>query len=186
MEERGHILKVLKDVQKALRKKDNIEIKTLSNKVIHHASIHQDPDIISIAVIIYALSKLIEREDYKKYKSWPNFYQKYVQGIDNAIKALNKNDLATFRKEIDLVRRLIAKLSGKLKIYMGDVFKKAQINKASRIYEHGISMEKTAKILGVSVWELAEYAGKTGIADVNLTVTMPIRQRIKLVDEIFK
>jgi hypothetical protein len=47
-------------------------------------------------------------------------------------------------------------------------------------------MEKTAKILGISLWELAEYAGQTHIADQNLSVTMPIQQRIKLAEEIFK
>ena len=47
-------------------------------------------------------------------------------------------------------------------------------------------MEKTAKILGVSVWELAEYAGKTGIGDVNLGITLPLNQRIKQAEEIFR
>jgi len=72
-----------------------------------------------------------------------------------------------------------------LKIYIKDVFRKAQINKASRIYEHGISMEKTAKILGISVWELSEYVGKTRIDDINLGITTPIRKRIKLAEEVF-
>ena len=47
-------------------------------------------------------------------------------------------------------------------------------------------MEKTSKLLGITLWELAEYAGQTGIADVNLGVTMPIKQRIKLAEEIFE
>ena len=47
-------------------------------------------------------------------------------------------------------------------------------------------MEQTAKILGISVWELAEYAGQTGIADVNYAITMPIRERIKIAEGAFK
>jgi len=68
MQETTHILNILIKVREALGKRDDIQIKSLSNKVIHHASIHQDPDVISIATIIYALGKLIEREDYKKEK----------------------------------------------------------------------------------------------------------------------
>ena len=47
-------------------------------------------------------------------------------------------------------------------------------------------MEKTAKLLGISIWELAEYAGQTGISDVNLSITMPIKKRIKLAMEMFE
>jgi len=186
MEERGHILKTLKNVKSALEKKKYVQIKNLSNDVLHHSTIHQDPDIISVAVIIYSLSKLIERESYKEQKNWDSFYQNYIGGIDNAIKALEKNDVAKFRDEIQAIIKLIKTLAGDLKIYIADVFRRAKINKASRIYEHGISMEKTAKILGISVWELAEYAGRTRIADVNFAVTMPIQARIKIAEEMFR
>lgn len=185
MEERGHIINVLKETQAALRKEDYVKIKNLSNEIIHTSSVGQDPDVISIAVIIYALSKLIEREKFREYRNWPKFYKNYLGGLDGIIKALSRNDINRFRKEINFIRNTIQNLSGNLKNYIGEVFRKAQINKASRVYEHGISMEQTAKILGISVWELAEYAGGTGIGDVNLALTMPIKQRIKIVEEIF-
>jgi len=185
MKERLHILKILKGVKIALKNRDYIKIKNLSNHLIHHSSIHQDPDIISVTIIIYALSKLIEREDYKNYPEWPNFYKQYIKCIDNLIRALEKDNLEMFRNEIKLIRNSIQKLSGKLKIYIDNVFRKAKVNKASRIYEHGISMEKTAEILGISIWELAEYAGQTRIGDINLSITLHIKQRIKTVEEIF-
>ena len=186
MEEKEHVLNILKKAKLALKSDDYIEIKNLSNQVIHSASINQDPDSISVAVVIYSLSKLIEREKYKSYKNWRGFYKKYLDCIDNSIIALEKGDIESFREEMQLIRDLIQNLTGNLKNYISQVFRKAEINKASRIYEHGISMEKTAKILGVSLWELAEYAGSTGIADVNLSVTMPIKQRIKTSEEMFK
>ena len=52
MEERGHILETLKKVEQALEKKNYIKIKNLSNHLLHHTSIHQEPDIISLAVIL--------------------------------------------------------------------------------------------------------------------------------------
>jgi len=186
LHERAHILNVLKGVEKALAKKNYVKIKNLSNNLIHHASIHQETDIISIAVIIYSLSKIIEREDYKQETNWEKFYSEYMDCIKNAITALEKDNVEQFRKEITCLRQSIENLSGNLKTYINEVFRRAKINKASRLYEHGISMEKTAKILGISQWELSEYAGKTRIADVNLAVTLPIRQRIKYIEEIFR
>ena len=47
-------------------------------------------------------------------------------------------------------------------------------------------MEKTAKILGITLWELAEYSGRTGVGNVNLGVTMQLNDRIKLAEEIFR
>jgi len=186
MQETSHILKILLDVKDALHKKDYIIIKNLSNKIIHQASAGQDPDIISLAVIIYSLSKIIEREDYKKEKNWNTFYKKFINNIEDMIHALKRNDIDRFRFEISSNRKLIESLSGDLKYHINDVFRRAKVNKASRIYEHGVSMEKTAKILGITLWELAEYAGRTRIGDVNLGVTMPLKERIKLAEDIFK
>jgi len=186
MEEKRYILKVLKRVRSALSKKDFIKIKNLSNKIIHNASITQDTNVVYTAVIIYSLSKIIEREQYKDFRNWETFYNEYHQCLSHLITALEKDDEMEFQKHIDFLTNKIENLSGQLKVYIKDVFQKAKINKASKIYEHGISMGQTAKILGISVWELAEYAGQTGIADVNLGVTMPIKQRIKLAEEIFE
>ncbi len=186
MEEKEHILEVLKKVKIAFKSEDYIEIKNLSDNVIHNCSINQDPDCIAVAVVVYSLSKLIERKSYKTEKQWPKFFKEYLKNIDDAISSLEKDDIETFREEITQIRGLIQSLSGNLKKSIDYVFRRAQINKASRIYEHGISMEKTAKILGISIWELAEYAGKTGIGDVNLGITMPIKERIKQAEEVFE
>ena len=185
MEERGHILRVLKQVKTSLKTRDYVRVKNLSNKIIHSSSIDQDPDVISVAVIIYALSKVLEREDYKNINGWQKFYPGFITGLESLIKSLGKNNIEDFRKNLEYIKTVIEKRSGNLKGYLIEVFRKARINKASRIYEHGISMEKTAKILGVSIWELAEYAGGTGIGDVNLAVTMPIKQRVKIAEELF-
>ncbi len=178
-----NILWILKETKEAVKKKDIIKLKDLSNHTIHTASIEQDSDSISIAVIIYALSKIIERQ---KYRGWDKFYQNFMVYINEAISFLRKNKIKEFREEIKRIREEMDNLSGDLKKQIQDVFRKAQINKASRVYEHGISMEQTAKLLGITLWELAEYAGQTGISDVNLTITMPIKKRIKLAEDIFK
>ena len=68
---------------------------------------------------------------------------------------------------------------------MQEVFRKASVNKASRLHEHGISLHKTARILGVTLWELNRYVGQTGIADVNLAYTLDLGKRIKQAEGIF-
>lgn len=186
MEEQKHILDILRQTRDAVQNKDYFKVKELSNKFVHHSSINQDADVISVAVIIYSLSKMIERESYKREKNWDKFYNSYLNTIRNMISFLENNDHDKFHEEIDKNKNLIENLSGNLKRNIKDVFEKAKINKASKIYEHGISMEKTAKILGITLWELADYSGKTNVGDINLGVTMPLKERLKIAEEIFR
>jgi len=186
MKERDNILRILKETKKALKNNDAVKLKELSNHTIHTSSIAQDPDNVTIAVIVYSLSKIIERKNYRKYSGWSEFYRMSMSLIDSSIKALIEGDDKKLRGDLTLMRKAIGKLSGKLKVYIQDVFRKASINKASRIYEHGISMEKTASLLGVTMFELAEYAGQTGISDVPLGKTLGVKERIKTAMEMFE
>jgi len=147
--------------------------------------VSQDPDNILVAVMVYSLGKIIERKKYQTYPGWEKFYSEITNSINNSIKALKNNDDESLKLHLKNIRRCIDKLSGKLKIYIQDVFTKAKINKASKIYEHGISMEKTASLLGVTMFDLANYTGQTGISDVRESKTMDVKSRIKLATGMF-
>ena len=61
---RKDILKILQRLTDILEKKeeqDYIELKGLSNRTIHNSSIFQDEDSISIAVMVYAIAKMMDR-----------------------------------------------------------------------------------------------------------------------------
>lgn len=186
MQEKENVLRILRETLEAIKREDAIKLKDLSNQTIHTASISQDPDNIAVAVIVYSLSKIIERTSYKDKMGWGKFYKNTVYQIEHSIRAIERNNEKHLRKHLEGISKKIGGISGKLKKYIQDVFIKAQINKASRIYEHGISMEKTAKLLGITLWDLAGYAGQTGIGDVNLGKTMEIKNRIKIAEEIFQ
>ena len=186
MKEVENILRIFEETKLAIKNSDSVKLNELSNQTIHTASISQDSNSVAVAVIIYSLSKIIERKRYQKYSGWNKFYKTIITAIDSSIIALKKNDEEMFKIKLKLIRSSINKLSGKLKKYIKEVFRKAKINKASRIYEHGISMEKTAKLLGITMWELANYSGQTGISDVPLGKTLNVKSRIKLAEEIFE
>jgi len=187
MQEKENVLRILQETKEALKNNDADKIKELSNQTIHTASIAQDPDNIATAVIIYSLSKIVERESYREYAGWKGFYKNVVVAIDNSIEAIKKNDSKKLTDNLASIRRTVAKLSGELKLYIQDVFRKAEINKASKIYEHGISMEQTANLLGITLFELASYSGqKPDIANAPLTKTIDVKTRIKTAMDMFK
>ncbi|MEK6906574.1 MAG: hypothetical protein AABW81_03060 [Nanoarchaeota archaeon] len=185
MQEKENILRILKETKDAVKIEDNVKLKRLSDQTIHTASITQDPDNIAIAVIVYSVSKIIERKKYQEYPGWNKFYKVFVSSISNSINSIERNDNDGLKKNIEIIRKEINTVSGRIRKYIQDVFRRASINKASRIYEHGISMEKTSKLLGITLFELASYAGQTGISDAPLGRTLDPRSRIKLAMEMF-
>jgi len=185
MQEKEHILDLLKEVKEYFKKEEIVKLKELSDQTLHSASVNQDKISIALAVMVYSLGKILERTNYREYPSWNQFIRNFIRNIDLAREMLERNNEKMFEKHINAIELLIDKLTGNLKNHIRDVFEKAKINKASRIYEHGISMEKTARLLGISIFDLADYAGKTGIPDIDLNKTLPVEKRIKYAMEIF-
>jgi hypothetical protein len=183
---RLNLLDILTRTRKAINEDDPFELSKLSNKTIHSASVYQDSENIAVAVFVYSMSKIISREHYKEQKDWPEFISAFMAELDKAIENLKINNLFRFRENIANIQKSIDSLSGHLRDYIKDIFLRASINKASRIYEHGISMSQTAHVLGIMPWELAEYSGRTGISDVNLSITQNIRTRLKKAFEILE
>lgn len=185
MREKENILDIMKKAKEAVDGDNSNIMLDLSNRTIHTASIYQDPQSISLAVIIYSLSKIIERRNYREYSDWQTFIQRVSECLEKSIKYVENNNEKKFLKELLHIRKRVDKLSPDFKKQVEEVFRKAEINKASRLYEHGISMQKTAELLGVSIWELAEYAGSTGISEVKLNITMPESERIRIALDLF-
>ena len=187
MQEGSNLLRIFQEAKNAVESRDYLKLKELSNQTVHTASTTQDPDNIAIAVIIYSLSKIIERTEYREFRGGGAFYKNIISIINNSITALKNNNEKEFKKNLELIRKNIDKLSGNLKSYIQDVFRKASINKASKIYEHGISMEKTASLLGITMFELANYAGsKPEVSDIPESRTIDVKSRIKLATEMFE
>ncbi len=186
MREIENILNILKQAKKAVNENNPIMLRNLSNQTVHTASLTQDPDNIAVAVVIYSLGKIFERADYRTLKGWGEFQKLTTDALTKSIEDLEKKNEERFRKDFEFLTKAINKISGKLRTYIEEVFKGARINKASRIYEHGISLEQTAKLLGISMYDLAEYAGKTGISEVEFAKTTEVKARIKWAKEMFE
>ncbi len=187
MQEKENILKILEGTKNSIQKGDATTIKNLSNQTTNTAALTHDPDNIAIAVIIYSISKLLERQDYQRLSGWKEFYNTFFKCIDNAITSIKNNDEAKIKESLDCLRASLTKVSGSLKKYIQDVFRKASINKASRIYEHGISMGKTANLLGITMFELASYAGqREEISEAPIIKGFDVKSRINLAMEIFR
>ena len=186
MEEPEYLAEVINSAKENLIKKDPIALRTLSDQTIHQATVHQDDGCITLAVLIYTLSKLIERKDFEKIKDWDKFVKKFNSVMDLAISALRAGKEDSYKNYLSMGRKSLTSVSVNLKNYIQEVLRKASINKASKIYEHGLSMETTSKMLGITLWELSEYAGQKNIPDNPYNETVDVKKRADMAMEFFK
>ncbi|MEK6819440.1 MAG: hypothetical protein AABY10_05930 [Nanoarchaeota archaeon] len=184
-EEIEHISIVLEEMKVALIEKNSTKLRDLSDNTIHMSCSHQDAESITIAILAYVLSKIVEREDYSRFKNWENFVEKFNYLLNLASKSIKLRNEKTFREGIEKAIETLKNISKDETSYIQDLIKKACINKASKIYEHGISLQQTAKLLGISQWELSDYVGQKSIEVVKETKKVDTKKRAKIALEFF-
>lgn len=177
---RKEIVRVLKKAQRNINSGDSKKLKILSDATIHNASVFQDPDSLSVAVIVYAISKLLER--------W-GFESEYADQARNLLGSaqfsLEQNHLDEYRDKMKKVFAFTASVEKEFKLYIDKVIEKARVKKGSRLYERGISAARAAEMLGVGQWELLSYIGKTRIND-DAAVSTDVGQRLNLARQLFE
>ena len=173
------ILAVINEALIELKAKDFLALKQVSNKTIHNAGIFQDSDSISIAVILYSLSKLADRNPE------PAYIHKTIALLESCRHLLEISDLTGFRDELHSLFKLISSFDKQLKLYLQEVLKKARISKGTKLYDHGISIAKAAEILDISQWDLMSYVGETQISD-HFIGKVRVGKRLKDLKEFFK
>ena len=172
------VLGELFEILKSKEDSDILQVKSLSNHTIHNASVFQDEDSISVAVLIYSISKIMERKekeiDYGKLRNMLNL----------ALQNIKSSNDEAFRKTIKDLFGFIRAMDAKLKLYINEVINQAQIKKGCKLCEHGISVARASEILGVSRWELMHYLGQTTLID-QFSEPVNALQRLKFARGLF-
>ena len=172
------ILAVLKEAIQLIKEERYDEIKELSNHTIHNASIFQDQDSVSVAVIIYSMSKMIERSG----KEPGEIAGKLAGLISDAAALLEKGRIDEYEAAIKGVFDRISKEDERLGIFIQEIVEQAEIKKGSKLYDHGISIARSAEVLGISQWDLMSYVGKTTMTEA---APVDVKKRLDFARELF-
>ena len=175
------ILNVLSNVIEILKveeDRDAADLRELSNHTIHNSSIFQDEDSISIMVLAYSLSKVIERQEGKI------AYSTLLALLNSAKKNLQEDKTDSYKANIRKLFDFISTIDNELNLYVGEVINQAQIKKGTKLYEHGISLARASEMLGVSQWDLMSYVGRTTLTEVMGGIEL--KERIKYARSLFK
>jgi len=172
------ILSILRRVMDALQRKDLASLAEISNHINHNSSIFQDEDSIQIAVLVYALSKVLRSKKGKKVQRFYGLFRK-------ARESLYKDEIERYRAVIKRIIYHIKEIDSKMQEFVLQVYGQAGIKKGSKLYYNGITIPRVAELLGLSQWELLNYIGKTNIPDT-FDKDRKIRERIKYARSLFR
>lgn len=175
---RKDIISVLKDAEVFISKGSFSGLKELSNRTVHNSSIFQDEDSISIAVVMYSLSKICESG---VGSAW---LVRASRLLGHARRHLEKGEFNRYRSVVRKLSGFISSADVRFRAYIQDVMQQAQVRKGSRIYYHGISLARAAGLLGVSQWELMGYVGGTQIME-KYGVAGDIKKRLEFARGLF-
>jgi predicted transcriptional regulator len=185
---RNDALFILKQILKYIDTKNFVEILRLSDYTIHSASVFQDKISNMLAISTYSLGYMLQNEKVRR-KSGEEFF-KFVDTIREmisvAINQLEKNDIVGFDIKMKQILREIARMDFRFGEHIEFVIKKAKLEKATKIIEHGISTGRVADILGLNEWELMEYLGERRFHDNVLTITKSVEERMNTAKKLFK
>jgi hypothetical protein len=172
------LITILTQTKSILQKGNYSELKEVSDHTIHDASVFQDEDSVSIAVVVYSLFKIMQRLMDK------GLAADMVHYIDECLELIDLDDMEGYRNCIKNVLHTISKADSRLKVFIEEVINQSEIKKGSKLYEHGISMARAAEILGITQWELMNYIGKTRIPELEAE-KFDVENRLNFARKIF-
>ncbi len=175
---------ILYDLEQSLEilrireKHDLEELRQLSDHAIEHVAAYKDLDIISVTVLIYSI--------YKAFSCFaPNDYADLIKELENARKFLQTNQFGKYNQSIKKLYEIVRRCSNKTKEHLQDVLHAARIKKGTVLLSKGLSIGQAAGLMGLSNWDLQQYAGRT-TALGNGAVAFSAKKRLQQALEIFE
>lgn len=181
---------IIKDLIKVLKKsipiletenKDYFLLRELSNNTIHNASIFQDHLSITCAIILYSIYKICNRQSHVRIEK---FKVKIISEIQEMIDLLSKENLDAYENKSKELMNYIKEFDHETSQYIQQIIEKAKITKGSKLYSHGISLQQTAAILDINLWQLKEYIGHTNVSEEEDKKISPLK-RLQIAEELF-
>ena len=168
----------------ALLVRNSAKLGELSNRTIHSACIYEETKAIYVAIISYALSKIVEKKDLWEKEGFDEFLDFILDKLKKLKDVLDKRKMSVFEKTMKQILLKIYHFDEKFSSYVQQVIEFSKIQKGVKLYEHGLSLSTVASFLGVSKWDLMRKIGEKKREDI-AKLSLDARDRLKKARKIF-
>ena len=175
------IISVHTETRKALKNEYTQELSELSNHTIHCVGIYQSKRALAVAIIIYALSKILEKESIKQQHKdeLKDFLEGMASNVDAAVKFLKASDFEKFDNATKNMIKEISDFDNSFSQYIQQVVEFSKIQKGAKMYEHGLSLSSVAELLDVSKWDLMRKVAETKVHEEKPGKAPETKERLK-------
>lgn len=180
------VLDALKEAIVAIKEKRHADLHAISDHVLHAITIYQDTEIVDVAVAIYALDKILQKEKYRTHRKMKLFVKTILHQLQEAVTELEKKDYEEYSATLKKILSSMQSFSKSIKFYIEDIMHFARIKKGTKLYEHGLSLGQAAELAGVTKWELMPAIGETAIHEQIVTPKKINDRRLEFAEKIFK
>jgi hypothetical protein len=161
-----------------------MQLKEISNEATKEAVINNDVIFAKIAVITYALSKLVSKQHVVGSNSWGRARKAILDSVDRLVALLKKNMKTELIDNLDSFEDEVRKVDESLGNYIRNIIEKAEVKVSSSAYAQGLSLSVAAELTGANKTDLQNYIGITKIHDEGET-RMFMNERMKKIRMIF-
>jgi len=184
-EARKDVLSALREAIAAIKEKRVADLHAISDHILHVMVIYQDPDIIDVAIAIYALDKILQTEKYRGHPKMKPFMKTSLHLLQKAKSELETEDYEGYSTTAKDILGNIEGFSKKIRFYVEDILHFARIKKGTKLYEHGLSLGQAAETMGVTKWEIMPVAGETVVHERYVEPIAKDEERLQLLRKRF-
>mgnify|MGYP005631761483 CR=1 FL=1 len=177
------IKSLLKDLRKSINilekkeAKDLEELKQLSDHTIEDVALYKNLDAVSLAVLIYSIYKVVRQMKEENYKD-------LIAELEFARNHLQQGNFARYNKSVKSLFKIVRSANASVKTHLQDVMDAARIKKGAVLLQKGLSLGQAAGLMGLSNWDLQQYAGRTKVMDSHY-VSVSAKKRLELALKLF-
>ncbi|MBU0662056.1 MAG: hypothetical protein ABH854_04895 [Candidatus Diapherotrites archaeon] len=164
-------------LRSAFERGRDIDLKKISNDSINEAVLANDALLAEIAVLAYALNKLISKRHVVMHPKWQVAKKSILTNLDKAASALGTGRAGQFAQLLDAAGKDVGSVDMKMGNYVQNLLEKAKVKIASSAYAGGMSLGQSAALTGADRKKLQSYIGFTKIHD-EVVIGAGIRERL--------
>jgi len=142
----------VKRIETAFRKEDPRALREIAKELIYRAAETYDKHLATLAVVAYAMSKLLSKVHVTKSANWPKYKALLLDALERELPP-------------ERIAGIIASIDEEMGNYVHSLLDKARVKMASDLYAAGLSIRSAAELTGAPLSELIDYVGKTTIHD---------------------
>ncbi|MEM3399218.1 MAG: hypothetical protein QXP42_00090 [Candidatus Micrarchaeia archaeon] len=184
MPQTEEIIDIVLRIKNAFKKGKIHKLRKIHNECTKELVLTNNPILLDMALISYALAKLIEKPRYRDIHI-KKFAPILEDNLDRVAQALKTNEMNEYNRAIKEITEAATKMESADRRYIRIIFDKARLKLASTIYAQGFSLGYASEISGVSRRDILDYVGKTMIPD-RVKTEKTIDERLKNVRELFR